>query len=82
MSRSLILASAAALALSLGGGLGATASADPPEPGSACGNNMVITTIGTCETVNVSCTGYDGMIIGRVDRDGRCVFPGINGTTW
>ncbi|HOW93225.1 MAG TPA: hypothetical protein PLF91_01875 [Mycolicibacterium fallax] len=79
LARTVIIVSGATLALSLGGGV---AGADPPGPGSPCGPNRVITTINTCEDINVSCTGYDGMIIGRVDRDGRCVFPGGNGTTW
>lgn len=78
-TRTLIVVSGAALALSLGG---PSAGADPPGPGSPCGPNRVMTTIDTCADLNSSCTGYDGMIIGRVDRDGRCVFPGVNGTTW
>ena len=52
------------------------ANADPPAPGSACAHK-VITSINTCEPLNASCTGYDGMLIGRVAADGRCVIPGL-----
>ncbi|BBZ68667.1 hypothetical protein MINS_40960 [Mycolicibacterium insubricum] len=79
LTRIFILVSGAALALSLGG---AVAGADPPAPGTSCGPNQVITTINTCAEINSSCTGYDGMIVGRVDHDGRCVIPGLNGTSW
>ncbi|TWS22719.1 hypothetical protein FK268_18525 [Tsukamurella sputi] len=70
-------------------GSGGTAVADPapapPPVGSQCGKpgeNKVITTIHTCATINSNCTGYDMMIIGRVDKWGHCVIPGVNGTTW
>ena len=62
LTRIFILVSGAALALSLGG---AVAGADPPAPGTSCGPNQVITTINTCAEINSSCTGYDGMIVGR-----------------
>ncbi|WP_256465236.1 hypothetical protein [Tsukamurella sp. PLM1] len=42
----------------------------------------MITTIRTCEKINSHCTGYDMMLIGRVDKFGHCVIPGMNGTTW
>lgn len=65
------------------GGIATAAPAPPPPPvGSSCGQDKVITDIHTCEKVNSSCTGYDMMIIGRVDKWGHCVFPGMNGTTW
>lgn len=75
--RTLSIVSATALALGLGGPV---ARADPDPPGTSCGENKVITTIGTCADLDSSCTGYDGMIIGRVAWNGRCVFPGIDGT--
>lgn len=58
------------------------ANADPPAPGSACGPDKVITSVNTCEPLNSPCTGYDGMVIGRVAADGRCVIPGLDGTRW
>lgn len=67
-----------------GCGLGRSTPAPPPV-GSTCGKpgeNKVITTIHTCAKINSSCTGYDMMIIGRVDKWGHCVIPGMNGTTW
>ena len=63
-------------------GIGGLSTANAEVPGTPCGPNMVITTINTCETINSSCTGYDMMLIGRVDSEGRCVVPGMNGTTW
>ena len=76
-----IAASSAALITGIGGLSASVANAAPPM-GTACGPNKVITTIGTCAPINSSCTGYDMMLIGRVDRTGRCVIPGMNGTTW
>ncbi|MED5811153.1 hypothetical protein VST63_02170 [Mycolicibacterium sp. 050232] len=58
------------------------ANADPPAPGSACGPDKVITSVYTCAPLNSPCTGYDGMVIGRVAADGRCVIPGLDGTRW
>ncbi|BBY30305.1 hypothetical protein [Mycolicibacterium sediminis] len=78
-TRSVTAASVAMLALSLSS---AVAAADPPAPGSPCGPDKVITSINTCEPLNSSCTGYDSMVIGRVAADGRCVIPGLDGTTW
>lgn len=80
-TRSLAATSAALLALSLSS---AIAAADPPAPapGSPCGADKVITSINTCESLNSSCTGYDSMVIGRVAADGRCVIPGLDGTSW
>ncbi len=78
-TRLLVFPSAAVLALSFGS---AVAAADPPAPGTACGQDKVITSINTCEPLNASCTGYDGMLIGRVAADGRCVIPGLSGTSW
>ncbi|KAB7752856.1 hypothetical protein SAMN04488580_104105 [Mycobacterium sp. 283mftsu] len=78
-TRSLVLASTAMLAL---GFSTAVAAADPPGPGTPCGQDKVITSINTCEPLNASCTGYDGMLIGRVAADGRCVIPGLDGTRW
>ncbi|MCV7191679.1 hypothetical protein [Mycolicibacterium brumae] len=81
-SRFFIAACAVTLAL---GHSAAVAGADPdppPAPGSSCGDSKVITTIGTCEPINSDCTGYDFMVIGRVAANGRCVFPGVDGTTW
>jgi hypothetical protein len=69
-------ATAAAL-LTMGGALANAA----PQKGKPCGDNKVITSIGTCAPINSSCTGYDLMLIGRVDRSGTCVIPGMNGTT-
>lgn len=65
-------------------GIGGYAYGDPPPPpvGSSCGVNKVITSIHTCAEVNSHCTGYDMMLIGRVDKWGHCVIPGMNGTTW
>jgi hypothetical protein len=78
-TRSLAATSAALLALSLSS---AVAAADPPAPGSTCGADKVITSINTCESLNSSCTGYGSMVIGRVAADGRCVIPGLDGTSW
>ncbi|QKT07109.1 hypothetical protein HUN08_07770 [Gordonia sp. X0973] len=64
------------------GGLSASVANAAPPTGSSCGANKVVTTIGTCAPINSSCTGYDLMLVGRVDRTGRCVIPGMNGTTW
>lgn len=79
LARSLVVTSAAMLAFSFSG---AVAAAEPPAPGTTCGAGKVITSIGTCEPLNSSCTGYDSMVIGRVAADGRCVIPGLDGTTW
>ncbi|WP_186343323.1 hypothetical protein [Gordonia crocea] len=82
-ARCLLVGAAAAATLITGiGGLGAPDAAAAPKMGTPCGPNKVITTIGTCAPINSSCTGYDMMLIGRVDRTGRCVIPGMNGTTW
>lgn len=70
------IAAAAAL-MTMGGALANAA----PQKGAPCGDNKVITSIGTCAPINSSCTGYDLMLIGRVDRTGTCVIPGMNGTT-
>lgn len=78
-TRSLAAVAATLLALSWSS---AVAAADPPAPGTACGDGKVITSIGSCEPLNSSCTGYDSMVIGRVAADGRCVIPGLDGTTW
>ncbi len=77
--RSLGITSAAMLAVSFSH---AVAAAEPPAPGTACGAGKVVTSINTCEPINSSCTGYDSMVIGRVAADGRCVIPGLDGTTW
>ena len=78
-TRSFVITSAAILAFS---GSSAVAAADTPAPGTPCGGDKVITSINTCEPLNSSCTGYDGMLIGRVAADGRCVIPGLAGTSW
>ncbi|WP_111510151.1 hypothetical protein [Mycobacterium kyogaense] len=78
-TRLLVATSAAMLAVSFSS---AVATADPPAPGTPCGAGKVVTSINTCEPLNSSCTGYDGMLIGRVAADGRCVIPGLEGTTW
>ena len=78
-SRVFVATSAALLAVSV---TSAVAAADPPAPGTPCGGDKVVTSINTCESRNSSCTGYDGMLIGRVAADGRCVIPGLDGTTW
>lgn len=63
--------------------VGTAAQADPlPVPGTPCGPDMVVTDVHTCAGFNSSCSGYDMMMIGRVDRQGRCVVPGLNGTTF
>ena len=74
-----ITAATAAIMTGVGGLSVATAA---PTPGTPCGPNKVITTISMCAPINSHCTGYDLMLIGRVDRAGRCVIPGMNGTTW
>lgn len=78
-TRLLVVTAAATLTLGLST---AVANADPPAPGSACGPGKVITSVNTCEPLNSACTGYDGMLIGRVAADGRCVIPGLDGTSW
>jgi hypothetical protein len=68
----------AAIGLAL---VGTAAHADPlPAPGASCGSNKVVTDNHTCEAFNASCTGYDMMVVGRVDHQGHCVVPGTNGT--
>ncbi|MFW0791588.1 hypothetical protein [Gordonia sp. CPCC 205333] len=74
-----ITAATAAIITGIGGLSAANAA---PAPGTSCGPNKVITTVHTCAPINSHCTGYDLMLIGRVDRAGRCVIPGMNGTTW
>lgn len=61
---------------------GSLAHADTPPPGTPCGTNMVIADDHTCQAFNAHCTGYDMMVIGRVDHFGHCVIPGVNGTSW
>lgn len=51
-------------------------------PGTPCGDNSVITDNHTCAAFNSPCSGYDMMIVGRVDHQGMCVVPGTNGTTF
>jgi hypothetical protein len=68
----------AALAVAFSGSF---AYADPPQPGTPCGTDKVITYDHTCQAFNAHCTGYDMMIIGRVDHFGHCVVPGVNGTS-
>ncbi len=48
------------------------------DPGTACGDNMVMNTHGECVAVGSVCTLSDGMVIGMIARDGRCVLPGMN----
>ncbi len=73
-----LVAAGAALALTLAGPI---ANADPlGAPGTPCGQGNVVTDNHTCQPFNASCTGYDMMLIGRVDHQGHCVVPGINGT--
>ncbi|MEX3656799.1 MULTISPECIES: hypothetical protein [Mycolicibacterium] len=78
-TRPFVVTAAAILAL---GFSTAVANADPPAPGAPCGPDKVITSVYTCEPLNSPCTGYDGMVIGRVAADGRCVIPGLDGTRW
>ncbi len=73
-----LIATGAALSLVLTGPIAHAAPLGPP--GSSCGPNMVVTDNHTCQTFNASCTGYDMMVIGRVDHQGHCVIPGMNGT--
>jgi hypothetical protein len=78
MSASLI-ATGAAVGVVLAG---AIAQADPlGPPGSPCDTNKVVTDNHTCQAFNAPCTGYDMMVIGRVDHQGHCVIPGVNGTS-
>lgn len=79
VTRPLLAASVAVMAVSF---TSPVAGAEPPAPGTPCGTDSVITSINTCEPRNSSCTGYDSMLIGRVAADGRCVIPGLDGTTW
>ncbi|MFT3899845.1 MAG: hypothetical protein QM728_06325 [Gordonia sp. (in: high G+C Gram-positive bacteria)] len=82
-TRRIVAGAAATATLFIGvGGLVASTADAAPKMGTPCGPNKVTTTIGTCAPINSSCTGYDSMIIGRVDSTGRCVIPGMNGTTW
>ncbi|WP_040765708.1 hypothetical protein [Tsukamurella sp. 1534] len=85
MKRTTRVAAVAMIATALFG-IGGTAYGDPPppppKPGTSCGVNKVITSINTCAQINSHCTGYDMMLIGRVDKFGHCVIPGMNGTTW
>lgn len=82
-TRRLVAAAATVGALITGiGGLSSSVAHAAPPMGTSCGPNKVITTVGSCAPINSSCTGYDMMLIGRVDRTGRCVIPGMNGTTW
>ncbi|WP_216895541.1 hypothetical protein [Nocardia alni] len=73
-----LIATTAALGLALAGPV---AHADPlGAPGTSCGQDKVVTDNHTCQAFNASCTGYDMMLIGRVDHQGHCVIPGVNGT--
>lgn len=70
------LATAAAgfgVALGAGGALAAT-----DDPGTPCGDNMVMNTNQECVAVGSVCTMTDGMIVGTIGVDGRCVIPGMN----
>ncbi|MBJ8348339.1 hypothetical protein [Antrihabitans sp. YC2-6] len=66
----------AALGLALTPAL--SAYADPADPGSACGPEMVVNTHGQCLPIGSFCSFSDGMIIGTLGTDGRCVLPGTN----
>jgi len=55
-----------------------SAQAAPGDPGTPCGPNMVINTHGQCLRIGSFCTFSDGMIIGTLGPDGRCVIPGTN----
>jgi hypothetical protein len=57
------------------------AQADPDgfdAPGTPCGTDMVINTHFDCVQLGSFCTMSDGMIIGTIGPDGRCVIPGTN----
>jgi hypothetical protein len=55
-----------------------SAQADPDDPGTRCGENMVVNTHRECVPIGSFCTLSDGMIIGTIGLDGRCVIPGTN----
>lgn len=56
----------------------AGAQAAPDDPGTSCGTNMVMNTHRECVPVDSFCTLSDGMIIGTIGPDGRCVIPGTD----
>jgi len=56
----------------------ASAQAAPDDPGTPCGTNMVMNTHRECVPLGSFCTLSDGMIIGTIGLDGRCVIPGTN----
>jgi hypothetical protein len=51
---------------------------DLDAPGTPCGPNMVINTHADCVAIGSFCTLTDGMVIGTIGQDGRCVIPGTN----
>ena len=79
---SALSASLVTVGAAIGIAFGASAAfAEPvPAPGTPCGPDKVVTVINTCEAFNSPCSGYDMMMIGRVDHSGHCVVPGLNGT--
>lgn len=74
---SLSLATAAA---AVGLALVAPATAQAaPNAGDSCGPEQVINSHGQCLRIGSFCSLSDGMIIGSLGRDGRCVLPGTGG---
>ncbi len=55
-----------------------SAQAGPDDPGTPCGDQMVVNTHQECVQIGSFCTLSDGMIIGNIGPDGRCVIPGTN----
>jgi hypothetical protein len=75
--------SAAAIGMAVAGSVAHAAPITSMQaPGTSCGADSVITDNHTCQPFNAHCTGYDMMIIGRVDHNGHCVVPGVDGTSW
>jgi hypothetical protein len=68
----LVAASAVALGLVL------SAPANAAAPGTPCGANMVVNTHGQCVQLGSFCQFSDGMVLGTIGGDGRCVIPGTN----
>ena len=68
----------ATLIAACGMALAAQATAQAEVPGTPCGPDMVVNTHDKCVKVGEFCSFSDGMILGTIGLDGRCVIPGTN----
>jgi hypothetical protein len=68
----------ATIVAALGMALASQATAQAEVPGTPCGTDMVVNTHDQCIKIGTFCSFSDGMIIGTLGPDGRCVIPGTN----